>query len=653
MLQYDSPAIDNFEIQQQGGKGKAKGRGKKKALGFIQTALPLGNGRLGAMFSGGIETEHLVINDITLWMNAKRGLDEVAQSGTRIGAYENLETVRKAYREGKYGTKPDSMEGLSTKYLSSKEKLGNYAPFSDVLIETGHDPASIENYRRSLDSRTGVGTVRYSIGGTKFTREFFCSHPHDVVVAHYTVDGDSDSKLNLTIKTSTKHKISQVKADGNRITLTGEAAMIQDNGKFAQIIEVDAGDGSVEPQPDGSMKISNASEVTIVLAGYCDYLPVYPTFKGRDFKGDCKKAISAATKLDYADLKTAHVDDFSSKMKRCQLELDFEPSGLTTDRLVKKGGVELENLYFNYSRYLQLSCSRDAPVPSNLQGLWNDSLKPAWNCDYHTDINVQMNYWMVDPANLSESFRPFTNWTKVLAESGSHTARENFGVNKGWSMGLNGNVFGFTGQNVHGRRAQQSAHWLCQNLFDHYAFTKDPAYLEEIYPTLKGAAEFFVEYLKPYKDGSLVVYPTWSPENSYLSKEYGKLNKQTYGASWDQQLILNLFTDCIEASIVLDRDDEFRRTLQEMIPKLCPQKIGQYGQLQEWPEDWDDPNNTHRHISHLIALHPGRDISPLTTKELVRGGFGDDETSWGSINWLEHGLENLLLVATAQRRSST
>ena len=632
VLQYDSPATDNLKTQK-------KGKGKNKSLTFIQTALPLGNGRLGAMFSGGIETEHLVINDITLWMNAKRGLDKIAQSGTRIGAFENLETVRKAYREGKYGTKRGSMESLGTEYLSSKDKIGNYAPFSDVLISTGHDPTSVKNYRRSLDSQTGLGTVSYSIDDANFTREFFCSHPHDVVVARYTVDSESsNSKLNLTVATSTKHKISQVKADGNRITLTGEAAMIQDNGKFAQIIEVLANDGSVEPQKDGSIKVIGASEVTIVLAGYCDYLPVYPTFKGRDYQGDCEKTITAAATLGYKGLHNSHVYDFFGRMKRCQLELDFEPSGLTTDKLVKQGGLELENLYFNYSRYLQLSCSRDAPVPSNLQGLWNDSLKPAWNCDYHTDINVQMNYWMVDAANLSESFRPFASWTKVLAESGKHTARETFGVDKGWSMGLNGNVYGFTAQNVHGRRAQQGGHWLCQNLFDHYAFTKDRAYLEDIYPTLKGAAEFFVEFLQPWKDGSLVVYPTWSPENTYLPKQYGKLNKQAYGASWDQQLVLGLFTDCIEASIVLDRDDEFRKTLQEMIPKLCPQKIGQYGQLQEWPEDWDNPKDKHRHISHLIALHPGRDISPLSTKELYEAALvtmkhrGDKSTGW-STGW--------------------
>lgn len=188
VLQYDAPAKDNLLVRQ---------RGRTRALGYIQTALPMGNGRLGAMFSGGIDTEHLLINDITLWMNAKRGLDEVAQSGTRKGAFRHLETVRQAYREEKYGTKPGSMESLSTKYLSSTEPLGNYAPFTDLLISTGHDPASVSDYRRSLDARTGMGSVRYRIGEGRFTREYFCSHPNDVVVARYTAE---KAKLNLTIQ---------------------------------------------------------------------------------------------------------------------------------------------------------------------------------------------------------------------------------------------------------------------------------------------------------------------------------------------------------------------------------------------------------------------------------------------------------------------
>ncbi|CAA6696577.1 MULTISPECIES: glycosyl hydrolase family 95 catalytic domain-containing protein [unclassified Lentimonas] len=298
------------------------------------------------------------------------------------------------------------------------------------------------------------------------------------------------------------------------------------------------------------------------------------------------------------------------------------------------------------------SASRDAPVPTNLQGLWNTLLSPWWNCDYHNDINVQMNYWMVETANLPESFAPFLQWTKVLAESGQHSALGTFGVENGWSVGLNGNIFGFAAQNPHGRRLQQGSHWLAQHLFEHYAFNQDRAYLEESYPILKGAAEFFLEHLAPWRDGSLVVYPTWSPDNYFLIEEYGKLNKQSWGASYDQQLLVNLFTDCIEASLILDRDAEFRQTLREFIPQLAAQKINDKGHIQEWPDDWDGYEVDHRHLSHMIALHPGRDFSPLATPELaeacatelkIRVGFGGWKAAWRAACWarLRNGDEAL------------
>ena len=360
VLHYDSPAIDNL-FDAALGKASPK-KGKQKGLGFIQTALPLGNGRLGAMFSGGVAHEHLLINEITLWMNAKRGMDEVAQSGTRIGAFKNLDKVREAYRADKFGSKPGSMEDLSTQYLSTQEPLGNYAPFADVVISTGHDLDSVSNYRRALDSRTGLGTVSYSIGDAKFTREFFCSHPHDVVATRFTAES---GKLDLVVMVSSKHKATQANAAGNRIVLTGESKMVQDNCQFMQIVQADS-DGEVTANPDGTITITGATEATIMLAGYSDYLPVYPAFKGRDFKADCEATIAAATELGYEAVKTAHVDDVSELIERCTLELDFEPSGLTTDKL--ESGLELENLYFNYGRYLQISCSRDAPVPRICKG---------------------------------------------------------------------------------------------------------------------------------------------------------------------------------------------------------------------------------------------------------------------------------------------
>jgi len=624
LLTYDKPAS----------KYTAEQRANYKRPGYMQEALPLGNGRLGAMFSGQVEEEHLLINDITLWMNTQRGQDVVSQSGVKPEGYKHIETVRDAYRQGHYGTDENSMEAISTKYLSTTQPLGNYAPFTDVFISTGHEEEDVSDYRRSLDVHTGIGMVSYNIGKGHFTREYFCSHPNDVIAIRYTAQ---DATMNLDVKLSTLHSVNLIQVEGNTIVMNGEVSMVKDNIHFQQRVAIEAKDAAFSSQEDGTVKLTDATDVVIYLTAYNDYLPVYPTFKGRDYKKDSQKAMNDALALGYDKIKEAHIQDVSTLMDRCQFELNYTPSHLPTDQLVKQGAsLELENLYFNYSRYLQLSCSRNAPLPSNLQGLWNGNLKPAWNSDYHNDINVAMNYWMVETANLPGSFTPYKEWLKVLAESGQYVAKEAFGVERGWSAGLNGNAFGFTAPNVHGRRMQQSGAWLCQNLFDHYAFNQDKDYLEEIYPIIKGAAQFYVDFLDPWKDGSLVVYPTWSPENTYMPEQHGKLNKQTYGASWDQQIVLNLFTDCIEASTVLGKDEDFRNALQEIIPKLCPQKIGQYGQLQEWPEDWDRPDDQHRHISHLIALHPGRDFSPLTTTDITDAALvtmkhrGDVSTGWST-----------------------
>jgi len=614
VLHYDKPAMSDSGSET---TTQARGRGGREGGGYMRNALLLGNGRLGAMFGGGIDQEHLALNEISAWANTSRGRDEASQSGVRIASYKHLETVRTATRNEQYGSGPNSVEAIATKYLSSQLKLGNYTSFTEVFISTGHEAAKVENYQRALNMRTGVGTVSYTIGDSKFMREYFCSYPNDLLVVRYTSDGEP---LNLKIQSSTKHETKLLQGDKNRTVLVGETPMVKDNVEFMQLVHVLSKDtqDDVIATPEGIITVRNGMDVTIYIAGYTDYLPTYPTFKGRDYKADCENTIAKAVSAGYDALKKAHIDDVTTLIDRCRFELDFKPSGLTTDQLVAKGkSLELENLYFNVGRYLQTACSRGTACPSNLQGLWNLSAKPRWNCDYHNDINLAMNYWMVETANLTECFTPYREWMKIIAVSGSHTAKEAYGA-RGWSTGLNGNVFGFTAPNEHGRRMMHSGAWLCQNLYEHYSFGQDRKFLEEIYPIIKGAAEFYLDFLAPWKDGTLVCYPTWSPENFFLKSKYGKLNKVGYGASYDQQLIYNLFTDCIEASILLRKDEAFRKTLQGMIPKLCPQKVGRLGQLQEWPEDWDTPNDMWGHNeSPLIALYPGRDVSLLTNKELA------------------------------------
>jgi len=353
-------------------------------------------------------------------MNSTRGESEFKQSGSPADGKDYLELVRAACRDGRFGTKEGSIESLGTKYLASKQELGNFAPFADLEIRTGHDPSAADDYRRALDLSTGLGSVRYTVGDIKYSREYFCSHPQDLFVARFTADGGT---MDLVLQARTAHKKSTIESIGREIHLRGFASMDRDDMAFMQAVRVAASDAKVEAKADGTLHVSGATEVILFVAGYTDYLPKYPEFKGRDFEGDTLRALQQAEELGYTALKSNHVADVQSLMQRVQLDLGVETSGLTTNRLVKEGDPrELQELYFDYARYLQICSSRDAPVPSNLQGLWNTLLVPPWQSDYHTDINVQMNYWMVETANLPESFSPFLQWTKVLAESGRHSA---------------------------------------------------------------------------------------------------------------------------------------------------------------------------------------------------------------------------------------
>lgn len=593
-------------------KDDAKTRGKN----FMGEALALGNGRLGLMFSGGLGDDYLVFNEITLWMNSYRGLDEVEQSGTRMNAYQNLEKVRSAARNKQFGRHKNSVESLGTQYLATQKSLGNFAPFADLKLEFGHDLSKAKNYQRGLNIYQGLGDVSYEYEQGKYAREYFCSLPDDLCVIRLEADG---TPMNFTLSAETAHEKYTVNTKQNTLNLHAYAPMKQgDDIAFLQTARVESLDGQVITQADG-LTVKNATQVTIYVTGYTDYLPDYPTFKGQDFQQKTEQTLNTAIAKGYEAIKADHIKDFSALMGRVSLELNNEVPELAAPQLVKQASPEImHQLYFDYGRYLHISSSREAPVPSNLQGLWNTLESPPWHSDYHTDINIQMNYWLAETTNLSETFSPFVNWATVIAESGQHTAKQTFGVDKGWSIGLNSNVFGFTAQNVHGRRMQQGGHWVAQHLFEHYAFTQDKTYLKTVYPVQKGACDFFVGHLSPWKDGSLLVYPTWSPENHFLDKEYGRLNKQGWGASYDQQLLVNLFTDCIQASIILDKDEVFRKQLKALLPRLTAQKINSDGAIQEWPQDYDDPANTHRHLSHLIALHPGRDFSPLTTPQLAK-----------------------------------
>ncbi len=625
IMHYDEPATNYLS---------PKPSIQRDVRDFMQEALPIGNGHLGAMISGGIDKDLIVVNDISAWKDSTRGDDVVSQTGTPKGAYKYLAELKEKTRNSDFGSSKNSIEAFATKHFSSKMKLGNYASFTDLSIETGHNPNEAKNYKRALNLKTGIFSASYEIGNSKFTREVFCSYPNDLIAIKYT---SSKEPLNLKIQATSKHKGTICSIKKNRVELLGKIPLAKkDYMEFKQILHIEKDKGEISSDSE-NLYIKGAKEITIYLVAYTDYLPKYPDFKGRNYAQDCEKTLSKALKLSYNKIKEAHTKDISLLMNRCSLDLNAKESKLTTDKLVKQGeSLELASLYFNYARYLQTACSRDSYTPSNLQGIWNNYVKPAWNCDYHNDINLAMNYWMTETTNLTEMFVPYANWMKIISESGKYSAKEGYGINRGWTAGLNSNVFGFSAQNQHGRRTQHSGAWLSQNLYEHFSFSRDKNYLAEIYPIIKGAAEFYLDFLDKWKDGTLLIYPTWSAENTFLAEKYGDLNKLSYGASTDQQLIYNLFVDCIEASVLLNKDEKFRAELKKIIPKLCPQKIGSFGQLQEWADDMDKADDRHRHISHLIALYPARDISPFANKDLAKAAFvtmrqrDGDNSGWAS-----------------------
>ena len=618
---------------------------------YIKHAFPIGSGRYGALFNGGIDQEHLVCNEHSMW-DGVRGLSEEDQGGATDIDPVVLNQARKLIRQGRYANR--EVERYLFENLGNKWFMGNYLPFTDIIITTGHHSDSAFNYKRTLDLEKAVGNVSYEIGATHYKREYFCSFPDQVMMIRYTSNGNP---MTLGIRQDALHKVKSIRVGQERLEISGtgpqEAKRSQrptwDDDRYIeitpaseraamsykQVLQVHKTDGKVIAEDD-RLVITDANEVVLAVVGATDYLPDYPSFKGHDYDAFCEQMLENISDKSYQTLKKRHILDYQTLFNRSRLELDFEPKNISSHKLLADGAsLELDQLFYHYARYLMIASSRSGSIPSNLQGIWNPVYNPIWDSDYHSDINIQMNYWMTETSNLVECFTPFLNWMKIIRESGRHTARRMVDSD-GWMVSTTSSVFGHTALRKYARFTYNfiSAAWLTQHLFEHYAFSQDKEYLQEIYPILKECAEFYLDFMIPYKDGTYVLSPTWSAENAFLKEKYGRLNKLTEGAAMDQQIMYNLFVDCIEAARTLGVDKEFEKKLLERIPKLSPQRIGQYGQLQEWVEDWDDPEDQHRHVSHLWALHPGRDISPLTTPQLTKAALqsltfrGGGQTGW-------------------------
>ena len=593
-------------------------------------ALAVGNGRLGAMVFGGAEKERVQFNDDTLWTG---GPHEYHHEG----AFEHLATVRKLIFEGK---QREAEKLAMEKMMSVPLRQEQYQPFGDLRLEfPGHDKAS--DYRRELDIDSAVATVSYRVGDTTFTREVFSSFPDQVIVVRLT--SDKPEQLTFTATIDSRHpQVRTLKVDKNTLALRGRLTGFtsrQTEGRVENVLKFEAHvrasvEGGRLAVDSEKISVAGADAATLVLAAATSF----KNFK--DVSGDpaaaCRRTIEGVSRKSYEALRKAHVADHRRLFRRAELDLGTtEASKQPTDQRIaefaKQDDPQMVELYFQFGRYLLIASSRPGSQPANLQGIWNDRLNPPWESKWTTNINTEMNYWPAEVTNLSECHEPLFALIEDVAESGSKTAKVHYGC-RGWVLHHNTDLWRGTApinNSNHGIWTTGGA-WLCQDLWEHYAFTGDREFLKKrAYPVLKGASQFFADFLiEDPKTGWLISTPSNSPENGGL----------VAGPTMDHQIIRDLLGNCIEASKVLGVDKDFRQKLIELKGRIAPNQIGQYGQLQEWLEDKDNPKNKHRHVSHLFGLHPGKEITRRGTPKLFEAARkslefrGDGGTGW-SMAW--------------------
>lgn len=560
-------------------------------------ALPLGNGRLGTMVFGGVKTERIQLNEESLWTGGPT-------QRSNPEALANLDKVRQLLFEGKY----DEGDKLAQdKIMGLRIDAGNhtYQTLGDLFIEF----KGIENtteYKRILDLRTAITTTEFISGGVKYKREILASSPDNVIVVK--LSSSEKGKLNFTTWLERPGNVEQVSVGENQLIMTGFANFEGRGTKFASVVSVQTKGGELSSN-DSLLLVKNADEAEIRIAGRTD-------FWGKDEVAAASDDIKNAASLNFEEIKKKHIAEYQELFNRVDLVLnDVDTLNLPTNKRlerIKNGELDshLTELYFQYGRYLLISSSRPGNLPANLQGLWESTLKPPWNADYHININIQMNYWPANLSNLSECQEPFFEFVNGLRKRGKITAREIYGC-RGVVAHHTTDIWQFTdpiGKTGYGMWPLGFA-WCSDHFWEHYEYTGDKKFLnEKAYPVLKDAALFFVDFLvENPKTGLLVSGPSMSPENKFIDK--GQLAAVCMGPAMDHQIIRELFTNCIKASEILNIDKTFADTLKLKLEKLTPSQIGTDGRVLEWSEELLEAEPGHRHMSHLYALYPGEEFT--------------------------------------------
>jgi len=613
---------------------------------FFEETLVLGNGKMGATVFGGVESDKIYLNDITLWSG------EPVNANMNPEAYKNIPAIREALKNENYKLAEELNKKLQGKNAES------YAPLGTLEINNSNK-GKITNYYRELDISNAISKVTYEIDGVKFTREYFVSAPDQIMIVKLT--SSKKGALSFNIKVSSLLQ-SNVAVKNNVLELNGVAPIHENEGykvlpeflnnpkrgtRFASLIQIKNTDGSITTE-NNTLGVKNATEAVI-------YVSVATSFKGFDKNPSidgvagpiAKSNLTKAFLKSFDKLKAVHIADYQKFHNRVALDLGktTAPDLPTNERLLRysegKEDKNLEILYFQYGRYLLISSSRTLGAPANLQGIWNPYVNPPWSCDYTTNINAEENYWLAENTNLSEMHLPLLSFIKNLSVTGKVTAKTFYGVDKGWAVAHNSDIWAMS--NPVGQFGKEEPMWACwpmggawlsTHIWEHYVFTQDKNYLKnEGYPLMKGAAEFCQGWLVEDKNGNLITSPSTSPENQYLLAD-GFVGATLYGGTADLAMIRECFEKTIKAAKVLNVDANFVSKLESDLTKLHPYQVGKKGNLQEWYFDWDDKDPKHRHQSQLFGLFPGDHITPLKTPELANAARktleikGDETTGW-------------------------
>lgn len=651
----------------------------RRPAGVWEEALPVGNGRLGAMIFGGVADERIQLNESTLW-------DGYPLNPNNPEAFKALPEVRRLLFENKNN---EAVELADKTMMGKPKRIKPYQSLGELWLD---EPSlTAENYTRSLDLSTAVATVKYTSGGVKYMREYFASLTDGVIVMRFTAGTQGKINLRLTLRRQQDAVCTSDASDAAALILEGRLPVKDEQGKarglrFAAKVKAMT-DGGKAYVADGVLHIENANSATLYIAGATNYTGLKDLAKSAAASDAatndaaaidaapidatpidaapiqlCTNAITAASAKSYAVLKATHIAAYRHYFNRLAIHFAADSTDIknqptnerienqpTNERLeyAKRSGRpdnRLVELYFQYGRYLLISSSQPGSMPANLQGIWAWQMSPPWNADFHTNINVQMNYWPAEITNLGELHMPLIDLEQELVRPGTQTAKEMYGA-KGWVVHHLTDAWGFTAP-ADGPQGiwPMGAAWLVQHPWEHYCYTGDKNFLAETgYPLMKGAAEFILDFLVEAPAGTacpgrLVTNPSYSPENTFILPD-GKTAVFTYGATMDLEIIHNLLTNCIEATKVLNIDTAFRDQCVAALQRLAPLRISTTtGRIMEWAEDYKEIEPHHRHTSHLFGLYPGNQITVDRTPELAAAarktleGRGDGGTGW-SLAW--------------------